>query len=234
MRWSASMQLRPQHISSLAINSFTQMKGWHSPYFCPAKLCNCKEVAQISLTPGEPSQVTAPWGCCHALRTRWRGHSECWQFLGNSTCCLQSQPRIRLLAEAKLTVMRPAWFSQVPRTVSAACAGAGGLQCSWPASFPAFPSPPVPWDILHTDCSCYLLLCWQWASEGVCSLRPILYMSRRIFGKIKHLNYVSAAWLFLKAVSGLSVIFLQKTFTRWLYMAVVLVRAKWRPHAGAP
>lgn len=51
-------------------------------------------------------------------------------------------------------------------------------------------------------------------------------MSRRIFGKIKHLNYVSAAWLFLKAVSVLSVIFLQKTFARWLYMAVVSLRAK--------
>lgn len=194
---------------------------------------------QISLTSGEPSQVTAPWGCCHAPKMRWKGHSKCWQFLRNSTCCLQSQPRDSPTDWGKTHCHAPSTTLTSPQDcVSSLCWCWEAAVLPGQLHFQPFHPPLVSWDILHHQLQPLFAAALAVSLLGrggfVCSLRPTLCMSRRIFGKIKHLNYVGAAWLFLKAVSVLSVIFLQKTCARWLYMAAVLLRAKWRPHAEAP
>lgn len=86
----------------------------------------------------------------------------------------------------KVTVMHPAWFSQVPRAVSAACAGAGGLQRSLATCTSSLSIPPqYHGTSCTTNCIHYSPLHWQGASWGgiLCSPRPILHRSKRIFGK---------------------------------------------------
>lgn len=74
------MQLKSQHIELVCYQLFYADEGQIQPLILgPANQSYAgKEVVQISLTTGEPSQVTAPWGHCHARRMRWKGHSECW------------------------------------------------------------------------------------------------------------------------------------------------------------
>lgn len=183
---------------------------------------------------GEPSQVTAPWGCCHAPRTRRKGHSECWQFLRSSTCCLQTQPRHSPTFWGKTHCPAVSPSMILTGLCQQLVLVREGCSAPWPAAFPAFPSSlgvmghPAPPTAAVIHClagSEPLGGCVHWGLFYICPEGSLVK---------SNIWTMSVLHGYFWRLSLLSVIFLQKTFARWLYMAVVLLRAKWRPHAGAP
>lgn len=157
-----------------------------------------------------PARLIAPWVHCHALGRRWKGHSETLK-ASEKLCLLPPRPAQGFTFWLRHNSL-PCTQSdppQVPRPQGCAsslcwCRGKAGV-----AMLPGW-LPCQPWSSrwCHrmprtTDRSLYTLQCavHHRADSEPCYVRmrspwPVLFIFRSIFYKIKHLNNVSAAWLF--------------------------------------